>query len=92
MITVSVVDDISVVREVLAKLINRTDDLRCVSTHATAQEALREIPRVRPRVVLMDVKLPGLSGVKCAQRLKALTPDLRVLLLSVDSSGETVRR
>ena len=82
-ITVSIVEDDAHVRGSLAKLIDSSPGFRCLSRHGSAEEALKEIPKVRPQVVLMDINLPGLNGVECVRRLKPQLPGTQVIMLTV---------
>ncbi|MDE3066324.1 MAG: response regulator transcription factor [Verrucomicrobiota bacterium] len=89
-ITVSIVEDDRRVRESLAVLINGAENLRCVSVHSTGEEALEELARKRPDVVLMDINLPGISGVECTRKLKGLMPRLQILMLTMYEDDEKV--
>jgi DNA-binding NarL/FixJ family response regulator len=82
-ISVSLVEDDAVVRSTLARLIDRSEGFSCASQHASGEEALAELPRARPDVVLMDINLPGMSGVECVRRLKELLPQTQVVMLTV---------
>ena len=90
MIDVALVEDDGRVRASLARLLERSGGVRCVSQHASAEDALRSLPSVRPAVVLMDVKLPGLDGVECVRRLKALLPDVQVIMLTVYQDNDVI--
>ena len=82
-IRVSVVEDDARVRASLARLIDGADRFSCVSQHESGERAIADLPGVRPDVVLMDINLPGLSGVECVRRLKALAPGVQVVMLTV---------
>ena len=82
-IDVSIVEDDAGIRETLATLINGASKLKCVSSHANAEDALRDIPLKKPDVVLMDINLPRMNGIECVQRLKAILPKVHVLMLTV---------
>lgn len=82
-ITVSIVEDDHATRENLAALINGATTLRCVGTYATGEKALLGIPRDQPDVALVDINLPGMSGIECVAQLKAKLPDLQVLMLTM---------
>jgi DNA-binding NarL/FixJ family response regulator len=82
-IRVSVVEDDARVRGSFSRLVDRSQGFCCVSQHRTAEEALDELPGVRPDVVLMDINLPGISGVDCVRRLKTLLPQAQVVMLTV---------
>jgi DNA-binding NarL/FixJ family response regulator len=61
---------------------------RCVGACVTAEEALASLPRSKPDVVLMDIHLPGISGIECTLRLKQLLPE--VLIVTVCSDADRV--
>src|SRR5436190_14593568 len=90
MIHVAVVEDDARVRASLARLLERAPGLRCVSEHASGEEALAALPGVRPNVVLMDVNLPGMDGVECVRRLKVLLPDVQVMMLTVYQDNDVI--
>lgn len=86
---VAIVEDDPRIREELAKLINRAENFRCVGTYANAETALAEIPAQKPDVVLMDINLPGISGIECVRRLKAVFPAVQIVMLTVyDEVGQ----
>ncbi|HUA38147.1 MAG TPA: response regulator transcription factor [Candidatus Sulfopaludibacter sp.] len=89
-IGVSIIEDDRRVRESLAVLINGADNLRCLSTHASGEEALQEVGRKQPDVVLMDINLPGISGIECVRKLKAQMPKLQILMLTMYEDDEKV--
>ena len=82
-IAVSIVEDDPGVRSSLVKLINSSPGYRCVSQHSSAENALAEIPKLKPDVTLMDINLPGLNGVECVRKLKPLLPRTQVIMLTV---------
>jgi DNA-binding NarL/FixJ family response regulator len=81
-ITVSIVEDIRGTRENLVTLLNGEPGLRCLNAYATGEEAVRGIPTDKPDVALVDIKLPGMSGIECVAKLKTMVPDLRLLMLT----------
>jgi DNA-binding NarL/FixJ family response regulator len=89
-IAVSIVEDNSQVRSSLAKLIDSSPGYRCLSRHGSAEEALKEIPGLRPQVVLMDINLPGLNGVECARQLKPQLPGTQIIMLTVYQNTEHI--
>ena len=90
MISVAIVEDNETVRQTLSELIEATPGFRCVCTCATGKEAQLEIPRAKPDVVLMDIHLPGESGIVCTARLKERLPDLQVIILTVYKDIELI--
>src|SRR5262245_59205602 len=82
-ITVSVIEDYHRVHDSLAALINGAAGLQCISTFASAEQALQHIPREQPDVVLMDIHLGrGMSGIDCVRHLKAIDPARLVVMLT----------
>jgi DNA-binding NarL/FixJ family response regulator len=67
----------------LVDLIDSTPEYRCVCACATSKEALSEVPKRRPDVVLMDIHLPDESGIACTAQLTGLMPDLPVIMVTV---------
>jgi len=89
-ITISIVEDNDKLRGTLAKVIGRAEGFRCVSDYATAEDALAALPKVKPEVVLMDINLPGMNGVECVRKLKALLPQTQVMMLTVYEDTENI--
>ena len=74
------------------KLINRLPDFVCSCACATGEEALLAVPQVNPDVVLMDVFMPGISGIECTRQLKKLLPQIQVVMFtSVDNQEIVIR-
>jgi DNA-binding NarL/FixJ family response regulator len=90
MIKVSIVEDDNRIRESLAVLIDGGENIRCISTHATAEEAVAQIPLKKPDVVLMDINLPKMSGIECVRKLKTLLPKLQILMLTMYEDDDLV--
>jgi DNA-binding NarL/FixJ family response regulator len=85
-----VVEDNLQFRRGLRAIFDLTPGLDCVGIYATGEEALREIPKTAPEVVLMDINLPGLSGIECTRELKRLRPSAQVLMLTIEDDSEQV--
>jgi DNA-binding NarL/FixJ family response regulator len=82
-ISISIVEDNDKLRGTLAKVIGRTEGFRFATDYASAEDALADLPQVKPDVVLMDINLPGLNGVECVRKLKPLLPHTQVMMLTV---------
>jgi DNA-binding NarL/FixJ family response regulator len=88
-INVAIVEDDPRVREELAKLIRRADGFACVGVYPDGETALADLPQRRPDVVLMDIKLPGMSGIECVRSLKSVFPSVQIIMLTVyDEVGQ----
>jgi DNA-binding NarL/FixJ family response regulator len=83
MIKLGIVEDSRTTREGLETIINLSPDFRCVCSCDTAEKALVQLPKHAPEVVLMDIQLPGMSGIECVARLKKLLPDTQVIMVTV---------
>ena len=89
-IAVSIVEDNDKLRGTLARVLDRAEDFHCASQYANAEDALKDLPQVRPDVVLMDINLPGMNGVECVRRLKTLLPEIQVMMLTVYEDTENI--
>ena len=83
MTTIGIVEDHPGIRCSLQTWVNSVPGYHCVCACADAETALIEIPRLQPDVVLMDIQLPGKSGIICTARLKQLMPALQVIVVTV---------
>jgi DNA-binding NarL/FixJ family response regulator len=82
-ITVSIVDDDAPARGILAEWIRGAEGFQCVGRHENAETALATLPQEQPAVVLMDINLPGLSGIECVRRLKPQMMTTQFVMLTV---------
>ena len=89
-ITVSIVEDNDKLRATLAKVIGRAEGFHFASDYASAEDALADLPKVKPDVVLMDINLPGINGVECVRKLKVLLPQTQVMMLTVYEDTENI--
>jgi len=89
-ITVSIVEDNDELRATLARVLNRSEGFRCLSQYQNAEDALKDLPQVKPAVVLMDINLPGINGVECVRQLKQLLPATQVMMLTVYEDTENI--
>lgn len=89
-IRVAIVEDDEQVRENLGRLIGEAKGFECVANFSSGEEALSSWPRRAPDVVVMDINLPGISGVECVRQLKARFPDLHVVMLTVYDDSERI--
>jgi DNA-binding NarL/FixJ family response regulator len=90
MTNIAIVEDSQTTREGLERMVNLSPDYRCVCACATAEDALRLLPEHRPEIVLMDIQLPGMSGIECVARLKELLPDVQVVMLTVYADPDRI--
>jgi DNA-binding NarL/FixJ family response regulator len=90
--SVVVVEDDRGLREQLTKILDMAPDIECVGVYASAEEALPEIGKKEPDVVLMDIKLPGMSGIQCVAEIKKSFPTMQVIMVTVYEDSERIFR
>ena len=78
------VDDHPAVREALRDLIAAAPDFVLVGLASSGEEALRDVARLSPQLVVMDVIMPGIGGIEAARAIVSRHPDVAILLISVD--------
>jgi len=89
-ITVCVVEDDPELRESISSFIEGSPGFTCLGAFRTGEEALKAIPALAPAVVLMDINLPGISGIQCVKRLKEKMPNLQTLMLTVYENSDRI--
>lgn len=89
---VAIVEDDRGLRDQLAQILGGARDVRFVGACATGEEALNRIHVLQPDVVLMDIKLPGMSGIECVAQLKRALPSLQIIMLTVYEDSERIFR
>jgi DNA-binding NarL/FixJ family response regulator len=89
-IRVLVVDDQQLVREGLCVLLDLIPDIRVVGEAADGVAAAEQAQRIRPDVVLMDVRMPKLDGVAATRRVREMCPDIQVIILTTFDDDEYV--
>lgn len=89
-VTVVLADDHAVVREGLRLLLEGQGDLEVVGQVGSGREALAAVARCAPRVVVMDISMPDLSGIEATRQLRRRHPQVAVVILSMHVSTEHV--
>jgi DNA-binding NarL/FixJ family response regulator len=80
---VAVVEDDVDICQGLASLINGSSGFICVATCPSAEEAIVGLPEKQPDVILMDIGLPGMSGIACIPHLRSYLPRAQIMMLTV---------
>ena len=89
-IKVLLVDDHAILREGVHALLAREPDITVVGEAADGQEAVEQVPRLRPDVVIMDIVMPRMNGLEATRLIKERHADVRVLILSMYDDHEYV--
>jgi DNA-binding NarL/FixJ family response regulator len=87
---VSIVEDDAPAREILADWIRCAPGFRFISEYANAESAIAGLPNDKPNVVLMDINLPGMSGIECVRRLKPLLPSTQFVMVTVYEDADHI--
>jgi DNA-binding NarL/FixJ family response regulator len=91
-IDVAIVEDDAHIRGIVADVLQRSPDCRCVAQFAEGRKAIAELPAIKPQVIIMDVNMPGLNGVECVEQLSSSLPDTQIVMLTVYRDPETIFR
>jgi DNA-binding NarL/FixJ family response regulator len=91
-ITLFLVDDHTVVREGLRALLEAQPDLKVVGGATTGREAVGQVSRLRPDIVLMDINMPDLNGIEATQQIRQVCPTTQVIILSMHATAEYIQR
>jgi DNA-binding NarL/FixJ family response regulator len=91
-ITLLIVDDLEHVRQGLRTILELAGDLTVVGEAGNGLEAIQQVKRCHPDVVLMDLGMPQMDGLEATERIKAQHPETGVLMISIHDSEETRER
>src|SRR5688500_18399236 len=91
-IGVLIVDDIADTRENLSKLLMFERDIEVVGTAGSGPEALEMSRKLQPDVVLMDINMPEMDGIKAAELLSTEMPSVGIIMMSVQGEQDYLRR
>lgn len=89
-IKVCIVEDIAELRESAAAYLQEAPGFSCIGAFESGEEALEKIPGLKPDVVLMDINLPGMTGIQCVEKLKEISPSLPIMMLTVYENSDQV--
>jgi DNA-binding NarL/FixJ family response regulator len=86
-----IVDDHQMFREGIRRRLEQEPDITVVGEAASAEDAMAEVSRTNPTIVLLDIRLPGTSGIELARQLRQQWPDLKILVLTGYDFDQYVR-
>src|SRR5271156_1020749 len=89
---VIIVEDNRGLREQLVQILESAPDIKCAGAYISAEAALPEILEKKPDVVLMDIKLPGMSGIQCVAEIKKAIPNIQIIMVTVYEDSERIFR
>ncbi|HEX4646825.1 MAG TPA: response regulator transcription factor [Verrucomicrobiae bacterium] len=88
--SVMVVEDDPGLREQLVEILDQAPDIKCIGAFASAEDALKVVPMQQPDVVLMDIGLPGMSGIQCVAELRRIAPKVQIIMVTVYEDSERI--
>ena len=89
-INVAIVEDTEIIRDSLKMLVSGSEGFNCVGIYGNAEDALKELPELCPDVVLMDIGLPGISGIECVRQLKGQCTNTQYLMCTIFEDNENI--
>lgn len=83
MIKIVIVEDQNKIRNSLKILLNEAEGFKCIGDYESCEDMLKEIDTLSPNVILMDIKLPGISGIEGTRQVKKAHPNITILILTM---------
>jgi len=92
LIKVLIIEDNDLFRKSLANVINKSSKMKCAGAYISAEDALKDIEQkeLKPQVVLMDIGLPGITGVECISYIKDLSPETKIIMLTIHDDDDNI--
>jgi DNA-binding NarL/FixJ family response regulator len=87
---ITIIEDNEVVREGFALLIDSVSEHEVVSTYDNCEDALKNLKKDRPNIILMDLELPGMHGVEGTRRIKKQLPEVSIIVITVHANSDLV--
>jgi DNA-binding NarL/FixJ family response regulator len=89
-ISIVIVEDLSEVREGLNQFLSLNNEFKVLDTFQTGEEAVYDIPKLQPDIVIMDISLPGINGIECIRQVKHKSPRTQFMMFTVYENDEKV--
>jgi DNA-binding NarL/FixJ family response regulator len=89
-INVAIVEDNQIILQSLATFINRANGFTCSACFLDCESMLEKIEDINPDILLMDIKLPGISGIEGVKKVKLVLPDLIILMLTIHDENDLI--
>jgi len=91
-IKVLVVDDQVLICDGIAKLLEGEKDIEVVGRAYSGQEAIEKAERLKPDIILMDIRMPGIDGISATKMIKAQNPSIQIIAISVYEEDDLIMR
>jgi DNA-binding NarL/FixJ family response regulator len=89
-IRIVIVEDLEEVIEGLSAFIKQDDALQLITAFRTAEAAALELSLLKPDIVIMDINLPGMTGIECIRQVKKVTPEIQFMMFTVYENNDQV--
>jgi DNA-binding NarL/FixJ family response regulator len=89
-ISLVIVEDLDEVKDALQQFLSLNQEFAVLDTFKTAEEAIYDLPKLKPDVVIMDISLPGMSGIECIREIKTKLPHTQFMMFTVYENDEKV--
>ena len=83
MINVMLVDDHDLVRKGLRRLLDDTSGIKVIAEAPNGEQAIRQVRKRKPDVILMDVSMPGIGGLEATRKITQVSPDMKVIAVTI---------
>lgn len=90
MISVSIVEDLPEIRNSLERLVKEQPDMLLLSVSSNAEDAMPELIRTQPSIVIMDINMPGMNGIDCISTIKNNCPDTQFMIFTIYENDEKI--
>lgn len=87
---VFIVEDDKDLRSSFTHIVNNADKFIVIGSYATAEDAINDIPRKKPEIILMDIQMPGMNGVEATEVIKEKYPHIEIVMVTVYEDNELV--
>lgn len=89
-ITVCIVEDLDEVRNGLAAIINMTEGFKVLQSFSTAESALEKLFTLKPDIVIMDIHLPGMTGIECIKQAREKSSTMQFMMFTIYENSDVV--
>lgn len=89
-ISLVIIEDLAEVREGLVQFISLNSEFIIKGSFETAEDAMQELPRLKPDIVIMDINLPGINGIECIRQVREKIPSTQFMMFTVYENDEKV--
>lgn len=89
-IKLTIVEDNEVIREGFTLLIDSQEEYEVISSYSNCEDAIKKVPNERPDIILMDIELPGMSGIEGIKHMKKLLPGADIIVITVHEDSNLV--